>query len=451
MFKLRNIFSIDLRSLALFRITIGSLVLADLSIRSRDLTAHYTDSGIMPRSLLASTFGAVVDTSLYMINGTETAAILLFLATAVAAIAVTLGLHTRIATVLVWLLLVSLHNRNTLIEHGADVILRMMFFWSIFLPLGSKWSVDAMRRSSISKPDSTNHGSIYSFASAALLLQIVFIYWFTAVLKSGEQWHSQGNAVYMVLSANQYTSEIGELFVNWLRQHQSIVPFLTRASFNTELIAATLLLVPLFSGSLRNMAIFLIAGLHLGIALCLDLGMFPWVDLATLIPFIPASFWQMFIKSNDDGDKVKAKKSFRTFIWNSLAQFIVICSFAAVTFGNLTTVPQLNLTASPWFTDTLRLFRLDQRWAMFAPDPIDFGGWFVMVGKLADGHEIDPFRLGRSQAPTWDKPHLVSTTYMSLGPLPWLPSVCCLYAVVRLLVATLLEPSQETAPQQRKA
>ena len=108
MFKLRNIFSIDLRSLALFRITIGSLVLADLSIRSRDLTAHYTDSGIMPRSLLASTFGAVVDTSLYMINGTETAAILLFLATAVAAIAVTLGLHTRIATVLVWLLLVSL-------------------------------------------------------------------------------------------------------------------------------------------------------------------------------------------------------------------------------------------------------------------------------------------------------------------------------------------------------
>ena len=179
--------------------------------------------------------------------------------------------------------------------------------------------------------------------------------------------------------------------------------------------------------------------------------MFPWVDLATLIPFIPASFWQMFIKSNDDGDKVKAKKSFRTFIWNSLAQFIVICSFAAVTFGNLTTVPQLNLTASPWFTDTLRLFRLDQRWAMFAPDPIDFGGWFVMVGKLADGHEIDPFRLGRSQAPTWDKPHLVSTTYMSLGPLPWLPSVCCLYAVVRLLVATLLEPSQETAPQQRKA
>ena len=360
----------------------------------------------MPRSLLASTFGAVVDTSLYMINGTETSAILLFLATAVAALAVILGLHTRIATVLAWLLLVSLHNRNTLIEHGADVILRMMFFWSIFLPLGSKWSVDAMRRSDSPKPD-----SIYSFASAALLLQIVFIYWFTAVLKSGEQWHSHGNAVYMVLSANQYTSEIGELFVTWLRQHRPLVPFLTRASFNTELIAATLLLFPLFSGSLRNMAIFLIAGLHLGIALCLDLGMFPWVDLATLIPFIPSSFWQMFSKSKGDDDILVAKNSSRHLIWNSLAQLIVICSFTAVTFGNLTTVPQLNLTAPSWFTDTLRIFRLDQRWAMFAPDPIDFGGWFVMSGKLADGHEIDPFRLGGTEAPTWDKPHLVSTAY----------------------------------------
>ena len=95
MFKLRNIFSIDLRSLALFRITIGSLVLMDLSIRSRDLTAHYTDSGIMPRYLLASSFGAAVDTSLYMINGTETAAILLFLATAMAALAVIFGLSTQ--------------------------------------------------------------------------------------------------------------------------------------------------------------------------------------------------------------------------------------------------------------------------------------------------------------------------------------------------------------------
>ena len=411
MFKLRNIFSIDLRSLALFRITIGSLVLMDLSIRSRDLTAHYTDSGIMPRSLLASSFGAAVDTSLYMINGTETAAILLFLATAMAALAVILGLHTRIATFLVWVLLISLHNRNTLIEHGADVILRMMFFWSVFLPLGSKWSLDAMRRSATSKHDSIKHGSIYSFASAALLLQIVFIYWFTAVLKSGEQWHSQGNAVYMVLSANQYTSEIGGFFVTWLRQHQSIVPFLTRASFNTELIAATLLLVPLFSGSLRNMAIFLIAGLHLGIALYLDLGMFPWVDLATLIPFIPSSFWQMFSKSKGDDDILVVKNSSRHLIWNSLAQLIVVCSFTAVTFGNLTTVPQLNLTAPSWFTDTLRLFRLDQRWAMFAPDPIDFGGWFVMSGKLADGRQIDPFRLRGTEAPSWDKPRLVSSTY----------------------------------------
>src|SRR5690349_14025480 len=46
----------DLRSLALLRIGIGLLVIADLIDRARDLTVHYTDFGLLPRGPLVSRF-----------------------------------------------------------------------------------------------------------------------------------------------------------------------------------------------------------------------------------------------------------------------------------------------------------------------------------------------------------------------------------------------------------
>jgi hypothetical protein len=47
-------FSMDLRGLALLRIGLGLVVLADLAQRSVMLTAHYTDQGVLPSSLAES-------------------------------------------------------------------------------------------------------------------------------------------------------------------------------------------------------------------------------------------------------------------------------------------------------------------------------------------------------------------------------------------------------------
>src|SRR5438046_2966622 len=50
--KVVEAFSTDLRSLAAFRMVVAVLVLADLADRATDLYAHYTDAGILPRSVL---------------------------------------------------------------------------------------------------------------------------------------------------------------------------------------------------------------------------------------------------------------------------------------------------------------------------------------------------------------------------------------------------------------
>ena len=47
---LAQLFGVDLRSLALFRVAIAVVVLVDLVVRADDLTALYTDVGVLPRS-----------------------------------------------------------------------------------------------------------------------------------------------------------------------------------------------------------------------------------------------------------------------------------------------------------------------------------------------------------------------------------------------------------------
>src|SRR5438270_677959 len=49
---LQRLFSIDLRSLALFRVGLAILFFGDLFERVSNLSAQYTDIGVLPRSLL---------------------------------------------------------------------------------------------------------------------------------------------------------------------------------------------------------------------------------------------------------------------------------------------------------------------------------------------------------------------------------------------------------------
>lgn len=64
----RTVFGIDLRTLALFRILLGSYILLDLLLRARDLTAHYTEFGVMPREVQ---LGCLADWSwsIHLLNG----------------------------------------------------------------------------------------------------------------------------------------------------------------------------------------------------------------------------------------------------------------------------------------------------------------------------------------------------------------------------------------------
>src|SRR5687767_13442614 len=136
-------FELDLRSLGLARIAFAILILVDLSLRSLDLVAHYTDSGLLPRIAIIEHPYSRWDWSLHLMNGSWQIQALLFLIAAVFAILLLLGYHTRLATIVSWALMVSLNSRNPLIVVG-DTLFRALLFWAIFLPWGNRLSIDAL-------------------------------------------------------------------------------------------------------------------------------------------------------------------------------------------------------------------------------------------------------------------------------------------------------------------
>ena len=93
---LRVVFGIDLRTLALFRVLLGFYLLLATLLRMADLSAHYTDAGVMPRDVQLDML-ASGSWSLHLFNGTFTAQAVLFVITNVCVcVCVCVCVHVRV-------------------------------------------------------------------------------------------------------------------------------------------------------------------------------------------------------------------------------------------------------------------------------------------------------------------------------------------------------------------
>ena len=279
---LDRLFGVDIRSLAAFRVALGALLLLDLAQRARNLEAHYTEGGILPRDALLRYF-ALSDWhwSIHLANDTVSGQAVLFTLAAVAAIALAAGYCTCGATVASWLLLVSLQARNPTLLFGADQLLRLLLFWAMFLPLGAAWSVDRSR---------TEAGAVrqrhLSMASVGILSQVFLMYFFVGLMKEGPAW-SSGEALTNAFSAEMFAGPLaGALlaFPRLLEVLTYIVPWF-------EMVVPFLLFVPIATRSFRIAALVLLVGFHGLMALSVSAGFFPAVSLTALVLFLPSGFW----------------------------------------------------------------------------------------------------------------------------------------------------------------
>ena len=269
--------AIDSRSLAAFRVLAATIVLVDLLLRARNFHFFYTDRGAVPVEL--ATALAPGRFSLYFASGHPVWTGALFLCTAVAALALLVGWRTRAAAIATFLLVVSLDHRNTLATSYADILFRHLLFFSLFVPLSERWSVDAHRR------DREPRASVVSLATALVLLQVVLMYVATGELKLGSEAWTTGQALHVILSHDSITFLLGD-----------VVGTLPAGLLNYAglawvymMLASPLLLAVL--GRARAAFALAFVGVHSLLGVTVRIGEFSPIAIAGLTLFLPAVFW----------------------------------------------------------------------------------------------------------------------------------------------------------------
>jgi hypothetical protein len=393
---LRNAYSLDLRALSLMRIVLGLVIIADLAIRIQDLGAHYTDDGIWPRRLV-ETFGWRSGYwTLHTLSGTFTFQLVVFILHILAACLLTVGYKTRAITIVVWLLTISLHNRNLYILQSGDDLLRLTLFWAIFLPWGAHYSIDAFGQRHITTPR-----FVVRFG---YLLLVASVYFFSVCLKTGPEWRGEGTAAYYALSLEQlrlpYTGD-------FIYRFPSLLKMITWMVLGAEILIPFLILFPTRSGHTRTAAFIMICMLHIGIGLTLYVGLFYIISIATAIALLPESA----MDSLECRIKLLQVRVVRMVPPRKWYRYIsgAICIFALVMglIINAGTVRNFSyeLRRELWYP--VSLLRLDQNWGMFSPDVMKKDGWFVLHGIDSHGVEWD-LRHNKNQVDYTKPPHIVS-------------------------------------------
>lgn len=405
---LRDIFTLDLRSLALFRILFGLCLFFDVAYRIPYAYDFYSDSGVLPRDALITKFMSIWETSLFLISGQPFVATILLCTITVSALFLCIGFYTRTAALVCWILVVSMHTRNGVILHGGDDVFRVILFWIQFVPLSACYSVDSY----LNKTKLTSYNHV-SWGGAGLLIQFLSMYFFTGLLKIHPVWHTEGTGVYYALSLEQFSSRLGQALLPYF----GITQLLSYATIVLEFLGPLLILSPIAFLRQRTLVVFAFIGFHLGLVLSMELGMFPWVCIAVWTFVFPSSVWDRlkFWKWSPIFKIAHILQSWKiTAPPPMLQQGRILKAIAIIYIGLITTwniyeLDDLKLEKPIQLRWIMSITEMYQRWSMFAPYPRKDDGWYKIVATRFDGTEFDPFQ--KDHKINEEKPKDVAATY----------------------------------------
>jgi len=413
---LRKMFGLDWRSLALLRIGLALVILADLWVSAKDLRAFYSDDGILPRSLLRAY--TPPDFCLHLLGGSVEFAAALFALEAVFAVMLLVGYRTRLATIGCWVLLLSRQARNPLVLFGADMIELLALFWAMFLPLNRRFSIDA----TLGRVPPPAEPAYFGIPGICTIIQFLLIYVMSALMKTGVSWQIDHSAVAYALSLDMYARPLGQ----WLNQYDALTALLTIYTLYLELYGPFLLISPVASGWLRLLGCVLFGTLQLGFGICMQMGLFWVATNVFLLMFLPAEFWSHLAEPAGRWLAQKININSVRSPHPSAASPTRLCPaprwlcrlrdgalllvLAGVVEMNVGNFPQYAKLQPPLEHRVLKDLGLEQGFAMFAPDPQTDDGWFVLRGWKKNGDSVD---LLTGDAPaSLDRPADIPATYL---------------------------------------
>lgn len=359
----------EIAPVALFRILFGALLLNWFWQLFPNLGAFFTDDGILPRHDLALTDPDRV--SVLSLSGEWWLVALVWLVSCAVAVALTLGWHTRLASLLAFALVSSFSWRDPLILDGSDFVFRVVPLWLAFTSAGERWSLDALRRRA------RGSGRGWALPIRLLELQIAWIYLATGLEKLGGSDWIAGTAAY-------YALQLEHTFARPWAHAFAVDPMLSHLiswyTLAIELAFLPLVMLPfLFT---RVAAACGAAAMQLGILLLMNVGNFPLVMLAACVLFLPPQLFHRVMRDTGSASPVLARRRPRAA--GALLALIAVTAF-------VTAVPSWAEAVRPSsnVASVLRALSLDQRWDMFSPNAARSDGWLLAPALLADGTRID--------------------------------------------------------------
>ena len=190
-----------------------------------------------------------------------------------------LGIFTRINSILVFVCLTSIHQRNLYMLHGGDTFLRLAGFFLMFAPAGAALSLDRMIRIRRGK-ESRNLQPRSPWAQRMIQLQLSFMYVVTFLLKiKGAPW-LQGTALFYVY----HLDELRHFPLPYWFFHSTVLKAGAWSALVLEFSLGVLIWVKEFRYVLLAIGLLF----HLWLEYSLNIPMFQWDILSAYVLFIDA-------------------------------------------------------------------------------------------------------------------------------------------------------------------
>ena len=379
-------FSLDARSLAVFRMAIGGILVCDSLLRCRDFGIMFAPDGLFPLPVLRAWQNDASVWSACFLDAAPWWQACVLAAEGAAGAWLALGWHTRLATFVAWAATVSVLRRTAPAANAGDVMLVTLLFWSLFVPLGAAWSIDAARRRA-----GSGRGTVWA---APIVLQIAAIYLGAGIAKSNASWLS-GDAVAAALSMHDHGTAGGE----WLASLPWLPTVMTWGVVAVEL-TGPVLLVAAPSATVRLGLVAAFWALHLGIAIFMTVGLFAPIGLAAWTAILPTAFWDAL--SGKPGTAAEPRTA-NAAAGTAPPAIIVPPAVRLVAWAFVAVAAVIWLHESGPLRDRLpprpfvvigNLACIPQRWTMFGDVPQQ-RQWVLGRAELADGRVVDLLRRGR--------------------------------------------------------
>jgi uncharacterized membrane protein YphA (DoxX/SURF4 family) len=263
--------------IALFRILYALIVILDIALLKPDWQVWFGPRGVISLQTMQQMEPGTRINVFGVLPQTEFWTNAVFWAMLVGALFLLVGLFTRASSIVVFVLVASLHERNLFIVHSGDTMLRATGFFLMFTPAGAALSLDRLlniwrgREGSVPQPRAP-------WAQRIIQIEMCLLYFTTFWNKSlGASW-VDGTAVYYVQNLEQFHRFPMPSFLHSM----PMVKLETWFTLAVEFALGTLVWIK----ELRYPILVLGLMLHMGLEYSMNVPMFQWIVLALYVTFV---------------------------------------------------------------------------------------------------------------------------------------------------------------------